>query len=192
MDHINKTDEFRLLVKIKNNRLISMREAQGLSAPQIAKKIGISYSIYSQYESLSIQPLRSKNGNIVDVYRSTAIKISEYFKVHPDYLFSESIKAIKKSMIKKSITAERLYVMSLAIDPQTPEELVSRKEDNAYLQNLMRLYLKPREEKIIKQRFGFTDQGPLTCKEIGIEQGCTLERIRQIEKEALRKLHCRM
>jgi len=48
--------------------------------------------------------------------------------------------------------------------------------------------LTPREEKIIKMRFGLEDGSKHTLEEIGQSFAVTRERIRQIEAKALRKL----
>jgi RNA polymerase primary sigma factor len=48
--------------------------------------------------------------------------------------------------------------------------------------------LTPREEKVIKMRFGVGDGSERTLEEVGQSFGVTRERIRQIEAKALRKL----
>jgi len=48
--------------------------------------------------------------------------------------------------------------------------------------------LSPREEKIIRLRFGIGEREPCTLEEVGNKFGVTKERIRQIESIALRKL----
>ena len=48
--------------------------------------------------------------------------------------------------------------------------------------------LTPREERIIKMRFGLEDGTEHTLEEVGQAFGVTRERIRQIEAKALRKL----
>jgi RNA polymerase primary sigma factor len=48
--------------------------------------------------------------------------------------------------------------------------------------------LTPREEKVIRLRFGLEDGRPRTLEEVGKEFSVTRERIRQIEAKALRKL----
>jgi RNA polymerase primary sigma factor len=48
--------------------------------------------------------------------------------------------------------------------------------------------LNPREERIIRMRFGFEDGNPRTLEEVGQTFDVTRERIRQIEAKALRKL----
>ena len=49
--------------------------------------------------------------------------------------------------------------------------------------------LTPREEKVLKLRFGIEDGRTRTLEEVGKEFNVTRERIRQIEAKALRKLH---
>jgi len=49
-------------------------------------------------------------------------------------------------------------------------------------------YLKGREKKIIKMRFGLDDGNPKTLEEIGRILGITRERVRQIQYKALAKL----
>ncbi len=48
--------------------------------------------------------------------------------------------------------------------------------------------LTPREEKVLRLRYGVDDGRPRTLEEVGREFNVTRERIRQIEAKALRKL----
>ena len=48
--------------------------------------------------------------------------------------------------------------------------------------------LTPREEMVLRLRYGIDDGHPRTLEEVGKEFGVTRERIRQIEAKALRKL----
>ena len=48
--------------------------------------------------------------------------------------------------------------------------------------------LTPREEKVLRLRFGIDDGRTRTLEEVGKEFNVTRERIRQIEAKALRKL----
>ena len=68
-------------------------------------------------------------------------------------------------------------------------------EDNAFNEDLRRTLewafndcLTEREIKVIKARFGFDDNKIMTLEEVGKMFGVTRERIRQIERKALRKL----
>ena len=48
--------------------------------------------------------------------------------------------------------------------------------------------LTPREEKVLRMRFGIDEKKDHTLEEVGQEFDVTRERIRQIEAKALRKL----
>ena len=48
--------------------------------------------------------------------------------------------------------------------------------------------LKPREEKVLRMRFGIGKNEDRTLEEVGQDFGLTRERIRQIEAKALQKL----
>jgi len=74
-------------------------------------------------------------------------------------------------------------------DKTTSSPLDSAILDDLKVQINKALYtLSPKEEKILRRRFGIGDDTPHTLEEIGQEFEVTRERIRQIEVKALRKL----
>jgi RNA polymerase primary sigma factor len=114
--------------------------------------------------------------------------------------------------INKLIRASRQLIQELGREP-TNEELAKRmEEDESHLGDFLVDHaglspsdavinlnlreqtaqvlktLSPREEKIVKMRFGLEDGSEHTLEEVGQNFAVTRERIRQIEAKALRKL----
>jgi RNA polymerase primary sigma factor len=56
------------------------------------------------------------------------------------------------------------------------------------LSKMVKSLLDPREQVVIRLRFGLDDEDPKTLDEIGKILGVTRERVRQIELTALKKL----
>lgn len=70
---------------------------------------------------------------------------------------------------------------------QTPSDAASFSMLKEKLVNVLDT-LTPREEKVLRLRYGIDDGKPRTLEEVGKEFNVTRERIRQIEAKALRKL----
>jgi RNA polymerase primary sigma factor len=70
---------------------------------------------------------------------------------------------------------------------EDPHEVLSGKDAGLEAVELLGL-LKAREHKVIVRRFGLEGHQPMKLEEIGRELGCTRERARQIQDEALRRL----
>ncbi|MBR3382226.1 MAG: RNA polymerase sigma factor RpoD [Clostridia bacterium] len=68
-----------------------------------------------------------------------------------------------------------------------PENIASTAMLQSHLEEVLRT-LTPREEKVLRLRFGLDDGKTRTLEDVGKEFNVTRERIRQIEAKALRKL----
>ena len=70
---------------------------------------------------------------------------------------------------------------------QSPEAAAAQSMLRQHLEEALS-ELNPREQEVLRLRFGFDDGRERTLEEVGLQFGVTRERIRQIESKALRKL----
>ena len=77
----------------------------------------------------------------------------------------------------------------LADQTTPPPDMALRKIED--IEQLFRLLetLSDRERQVLQMRFGLDGEAILTLDEVGKKLNCTNERVRQIQNEALRKLH---
>ncbi len=69
----------------------------------------------------------------------------------------------------------------------TPYDQLKQKTDHALVRRIVAT-LSPREQSVLRQRFGLDDGDDKTLEEVGEQFGVTRERIRQIQVEAFQKL----
>ena len=124
----------------------------------------------------------------------------------------QALDRILKIAEKLGITEQRVCeIQKIAQDPISLDNPVGEEEDSKIgdfvedesikspVENASQVILKeqlmlaidtltPREQKVIRLRYGLDDAHPRTLEEVGKEFAVTRERIRQIEAKALRKL----
>lgn len=72
-----------------------------------------------------------------------------------------------------------------------PDQQLIKLEDVENLLSLLET-LTEREQKVLRLRFGLDGEPIRTLDEVGTELNCTNERVRQIQNQALRKLHAQL
>jgi RNA polymerase primary sigma factor len=84
---------------------------------------------------------------------------------------------------------EDSYLGDVIIDPKiaSPTEAIVQMDLSEQTRKILAT-LTPREERVLKMRFGIDEKVYYTLEEVGEKFGVTRERIRQIEAKALRKL----
>jgi RNA polymerase primary sigma factor len=117
-------------------------------------------------------------------------EIAKYVDYSPDRV-RDILKIAKKpiSLQTPVVGKEDSYLIDFIEDKKVtlPEEVTvsySLQEETKKLLST----LKPREEKVLRMRFGIGGNADQTLEEVGKDFGLTRERIRQIEAKALQKL----
>jgi RNA polymerase primary sigma factor len=90
------------------------------------------------------------------------------------------------------VSAEALQKLSSELHHfrgQNPEEIVGLQVENEYVTDLIDRHLSEREQEILRIRYGLDGGEPKTLAAAGKVMGVSRERIRQIEKRALKKLN---
>jgi len=96
-------------------------------------------------------------------------------------------KGKKEDLLDKVETIPLEYVYNLADNSPSPEDDAILSELKIVVTALLGT-LKPREERVLRKRFGIGLPTDYVLEEVGQEFSVTVERIRQIETKALRKL----
>ena len=116
---------------------------------------------------------------IAEAMGISAEKVSEIQKIAQDPISLESpVGEEDDSKIADFIEDETI---------KSPVEVASQNLLREQLLSIIET-LTPREQKVIRLRYGLDDSHPRTLEEVGREFNVTRERIRQIEAKALRKL----
>lgn len=161
-----------------NWRLRRAREAKGWNRAELARQIGMAPGVVGDAERL-----RSVSENARE-------KMALALGVPEDVLFPGEIDALPKGgppQIELSLTREDVRSLS---EPDAYQEMIEGAEREALRGQLIGVMetLSPRQQRILRLRFGLDDGRLRTLDEIGHEFGLTRDRIRQIEAVALRKL----
>ncbi len=184
--------ELRVEVRLKNNRLIRLREELGLKPMAMAKRIGVGYQVLLNFENLRRPPTR-KTGD----WRPSALRIAAFHGVSPSYCWPAAVRNIQTASAEVELSAhdaaalvaqEQIGPKPISCDPEQKiidAELVDEME-SAFE------HLKPRERNVLTARFGLGDATERNLQDIAGLSGCSAERIRQVEAKGLNKLRRRI
>lgn len=179
--------DFRVIVTVKNNRLLRAMDANGLdTAVMLSRASRVAEKTIGAYLGLKLAPIRPDGE-----WRESALKISAVLRRLPEDLFPPEFLrvSLQTNRVEREVSAEQLPGLtghggSIAYDPG--RALIVKDAVSALYDGLRTL--RPREQTVIAMRFGLTGGEAHTLDEVSAKLRVSRERIRQIEAKALRKL----
>ncbi len=108
-------------------------------------------------------------------------------------IIKRAMKAVRSPAQARDDQGESMNFAELLADHRTgcPSESMAKGDELHIIRKLLEA-IDEREARILRMRFGFDGQEPLTLKQIASEIGISRERVRQIADEALRKLNSQL
>lgn len=181
--------DYRIEVKVRNNWLLKRIEDEGHDTiAAFARASKIQQSIISAYITFRETPKRPGGQ-----WRESFLKIAEALRCLPEDICPPQHldKGLKKN--KASFEADVVEVagyLSGSFECSKPAiENIIRQEEEKEISTILTQRLTPREERVLRLRFGLVPDGEVrTLQQVAEEYGLIRERIRQIEAKAIRKL----
>lgn len=181
-------NNFRMSVRLRNNRLLKRREELKLTQKEMAMAVGISLQAYGTLECLAEKPIKEDACSYR--WKKHAMAIADYFGCNPEELFPDEIININKPVVHREMSLADVIKIGVSPDRlvlESPENVIEKKELETAVSNSLD-GLTEQEKIVIDKRFGLTDGLPLHLNAVGKLLGKSTERVRQIECRALRKL----
>ena len=175
-------NDYRVKITIRNEKLLTAMEGMGYkSVAEFSRNQGLNGARVNEIINGKITPL-DREGNPKELTK----EILEILNLTIEKAFTEKqLKGFKKHTFEVKIEEEKLLQI---ISPAKNQEIkVIEQEVKSKLSEILST-LTPREEKILRMRFGIGMNTDHTLEEVGRKFFVTRDRIRQIEDKALRKL----
>lgn len=191
--HVQK--DIRVEVKVKNNLILKRMEEQNIdTVAELCRQINASRTadepnIHQAKVGFLInmkEPARKKNGEWSEI----ALRLSAFFRCMPEDLFSEpqQYNALQQNRSHAEVAYTEIQQLTARSEgPVTPELALQASQLRTAISQALQT-LTPREERVLRLRYGFETGETMTAEEIGQQFGVTNHRILQIEAKALRKL----
>lgn len=184
----------RVELRVRNNVMIRLREEMGFtSASAFCKAAKINYEQYNALENMRSSPIypdterRRKLGYVG--WTSVAREIAAFHGVDLATLWPDAVLRMRKVFSVGEFDENDIRSLGSSVRAlqESPEEAVEVVQLQSRVRRVLST-LTPREEKVIRMRFGIGEPSDRTLEEIGEKFHVTRERTRMIEAKALRKL----
>ena len=176
--------DYRIVAKVRNNRILSLIEAAGFSSTNaFCKARGLSMSGVCALIAMTDSPLNQRRE-----WRKLAVDLATALGVQPEEMFNARQKmGGNATTIVREVSETELSLESTTIADRllpSPDAAVTAKVDVDRMLDC----LSPRYRKVVEMHYGLNGQGEATLKEVGDEIGVSVERVRQMVAKAFRKI----
>ena len=175
--------DYRVKIQIRNDRLLSAIEGMGYdSVAKFCKKFNLEYQRTTEVIRGKLKPLNEKgtpNKTTEELLSILGLELHEAFTKRQLHGFRRSSfeVQVEESELKQIVSPAKNQEMKLI------ETDVTNKLDELFAK-----HLGPRQEKILRMRYGIGMLANHTYEEIGLHYNITRERVRQIEQKAIQIL----
>jgi RNA polymerase sigma factor (sigma-70 family) len=178
----DKMKDYRLTIKVRNNRLLKAIEAVGgTPGGKWCAANGLGYARVNDLVNMTSSPLTAEG----ELHRDAARLCEVLGKLPEDLWSNEQLYPLEKNFSEMEMD----HAQVVALLPQEQQSYLPdfsnlEHEQTRQLVSAALSTLTPREQEVIQMRF--TDE--LTYEECANRLDVTRERVRQIEAKAMRKL----
>lgn len=183
------TKDYRVEVRVRNNWLLKKIEEEGYETlADFCRKCGIHAAHVSAFVTFR-NPAKNSKGE----WNTQFLRIANALRCMPEDICppQHHDKGLKKnkSVFEADVKDIAGYLTGNAETARPAIDHIIEEEKCAIVSGAMSERLTPREERVLRMRFGFTDDGnEKTLQEVASTFDLNRERIRQIEAKAIRKL----
>ncbi len=94
--------EFELRMRLRNNRLVRLREQLSLSPKEASERIPISYGTLLQFEALKRSPVGARG------WTPLALRLAAFYGVEPGWLWPDAVQAVSRPDLVVEASADEL------------------------------------------------------------------------------------
>jgi len=176
-------NDYRVKITIRNDRLLKAIEDAGYkSSREFAIHNAINYERVGRLIRGAEKPI-DKHGNVT---KNCSEILSLLNKTLKECFTDRQLEGFKNSTFETKV--DEIQLRQLVNPVKNQEVKIIEQDVKSSLSEIFSKYLTPREEKVLRMRFGIGLDTDHTYEEVGLEFSVTRERVRQIEQRALRKM----
>ena len=174
--------DYRVKITVRNDRILSKIESEYVSVRNFCMAMNLEYQRITDLIR-GTSPINAK-GEIKELVK----KLMEALGCTIEELFTEKQLKGFVSHNKFETKVDEKDLIKIKQDIKPLELGMMEQDVTKVLNKIFHKFLTPREERVIRMRFGIGTWSDSTLEEVGLQFQVTLERIRHIEQNAMKKL----